>query len=146
MYSPEACLPGVKLLVRRCLNGTHVGIRVFPSSFDVAMGLTLHGSSSVDRRSRTDPGSRAKKPPTPSQLYLRACASRLVVHLCCCCCTAAAESISKQPVSRRHIEARPSASGARRRSYTRGSEVGDRCIGQQYSRVWGVKNRDLERI
>ena len=26
-----------------------------------------------------------------------------------------------------NIEARPSASGARRRSYTRGSEVGDRC-------------------
>jgi hypothetical protein len=41
-------------------------------------GDPFHGASSVDRRSRTDPGSRAKEPPTLPALDLRACASRLV--------------------------------------------------------------------
>ena len=37
------------------------------------------------------------------------------------------DALDEQRFTPPNIEARPSASGARRRSYTRGSEVGDRC-------------------
>ena len=39
----------------------------------------------------------------------------------------AGDALDEQRFTPPNIEARPSASGARRRSYTRGSEVGDRC-------------------
>ena len=83
-------MPGVKLLVRRYLNETHVGI--FPSSLDVAMGLTRRRSTVGHGPTREA----AQKSHPPSQLELRAYASRLVVHLRCCCCTAAETSVSNQ--------------------------------------------------